>query len=90
VLLPQSGPRGAQRGLVLLDAHLAAHPDAGLDTFHRAELWRGEEPPAALAVRYRTAVAALCGAAASVHADECQRARWRLLQVQAAGPEKGG
>ena len=90
MLLPQSGADGAARARDLLDAHLAAHRDAGLDTFHRAELWRGEEPPARLAIRYRSAVAALCGAAASADASECERARWRLQQLQAAGPEKGG
>jgi hypothetical protein len=59
-LLAQSGPAGVGRALAVLDAHLAARHDVGLDTLQRAELLRGRDTPGAVAALYRSAQGALC------------------------------
>ncbi len=90
-LLVQTGPTGIDRALAILAAELVRQPNLALDTFYRAEILRGRESPQALMRLYRAAAAALCEAPPATPLNECQRARWRLEQLEAtAGQREGG
>jgi hypothetical protein len=81
-LLPQTGPAGMDRASAILETELTRAPDVALDTFYRAEISRGRESPRVVARLYRDAAAALCAAARAPPLNECQRARWRLEQLE--------
>ncbi len=90
-LLTQTGPAGVDRALAILEAELARQPNIALDTFYRAEILRGRESKQTLLGLYRAASAALCEPPHATPVNECQRARWRLDQLEAtAGQREGG
>ena len=89
-LLAQTGPRGVDHALAILDAQVSRQPDAALDTFYRAEILRGRESQGALVRLYQSAEAAVCEATRATPLNECQRSRWRLEQLEAIAEQKGG
>jgi hypothetical protein len=89
-LLGQTGTSGVDRALALLDREITQQLDKGLAFLYRAELLRGRDTPASVAALYRSAKEALCDAKARSSQNECQRARWRLEQLQAAEAREGG
>ena len=90
-LLAETGPARVERARALLDARVATAPDAGLDSFYRAEVLRGRDSPAALAARYRAAAAAFCSASEASSVNECRhRARLRLEQLETAAAQREG
>lgn len=89
-LLAHTGPSGLRRALSELDAQLARHQNPAFDAFYRAELLRGTQARAEVAALYRAAAEGLCGPRGSSQGTECQRARWRIDQLEAAGKPEGG
>lgn len=85
VLLGQTGPAGVDRALGLLDGEPGHRLGQSLSVFYRAELIRGRDDRASVAALYRSARDALCSRGASNSQNECQRARWRLQQMEAPG-----
>lgn len=82
ILLAETGPAGIGRAHVVLDSYLESHPDVVLDTFYRAEISRGRDLPHGLMELYRTAEVTLCRTLTAEPANECERARWRLEQLE--------
>jgi len=80
-LLPQTGPSGIDRARAILDDELARRFDVALDSFYRAEIFRGIAPREKLHDLYRSAETALCDAPEKAPLNECERARWRLEQL---------
>jgi hypothetical protein len=90
-LLAHTGPSGVERALAMLDGELMQQLDEALLTFYRAELLRGRDSPPAVAALYRSARSVLCaGGAPPAPQNECQRAGWRLRQLERVTKREGG
>jgi hypothetical protein len=87
---PELGRRGLDGGNPdNCEAHLTL--SEALANFYRAELLRGRADPAAVVALYRSARNGLCaGGATAAPQNECQRAEWRLRQLESAARREGG
>jgi hypothetical protein len=81
-LLPQTGPSGVNRASAILEAQLGRQQSELLATFYRAEIFRGIRAAAELAPLYSSAATSACAHRSMQIAHECQRARWRLHQLE--------